>query len=287
MKQDRRAKKSASAPSIYSYSDPVAFLRDWLDFKKKGSRTFKLGDLVKPSGLSIGYLSMVFNGKRPITRAMIPNLAGMLGLSRAEEVFFESLLVISTSQDVHEKSEAYDKIQAIRPFQRIFSEESDTYEFLRNWYYVAIREMAALPDFRADPAWIKERLMYPVSDQEVSSALEFLLEKGLIEKDRQSDGYRTGSTLNIKGGMHRLASARFHKEMFDLAIQSIDAVEREDRNLLGFTIAVNLKDYETIKAILDEAQEKISKIAQKGNPGEQVVHVALAAFPLTKKGKKL
>ena len=63
------------------------------------------------------------------------------------------------------------------------AEESVFFKYISQWYHVAIREMALLPDFSTEPEWIQKRLHAPVPLQQIREALRFLLESGyLIQK---------------------------------------------------------------------------------------------------------
>ena len=70
--------------------------------------------------------------------------------------------------------------------------------------------------------------------------------------------------------------------MLKKASDSIGEVEREKRLLLGHTTAVSSDQISQVFNILEEALEKIRKLKKKKSQNEQVIHIEMAAFPLTK-----
>src|SRR5690606_1478920 len=116
--------------------------------------------------------------------------------------------------------------------------ELEAYRYLTHWYYVAIREMASLPGFRAEPRWVAPRLRGGVSVKEAEQALEFLREFGFLRE--QPDGSVALADKDIKciGGVYRLALAQFHREMLALISRLLPRTPREERFVAGHTFAI-------------------------------------------------
>ena len=71
--------------------------------------------------------------------------------------------------------------------------------------------------------------------------------------------------------------------MLDIAKVSIDEVSRDERLLLGHTVALSKEQYEKVQAILREAINKIETVDSKLQIESEVYQIEVAAFPLTKK----
>lgn len=282
MKNQKKVKLTVARPDVFTYSNYLIFLKDWLAYIKASQSNFTIQDLAQQSELSISYLSMIFSGTRKLTRNTISKLVQVMTLSKSESLYLESLVTINDSKSSEKKSAAYARMQSLRPYKTLYEEESISYEYLAKWYNVAVRELSALPDFELDTQWIQSHLAFPVGLKEIREGIDFLIKNKLIVLGQNGKTFEPGSTVSYHGGIHSLALAKFHSEMFKLAAQSIEVVSKEDRNILGFTLAVSQENFDQIKTLLDDTYRKIEEIAKQKTNSSKVIHVELALFPLSK-----
>ncbi len=272
-------------PEIYKYSDYRLFLKDWLAFKKSSQSKFSLRSLSKKAGLASGYLPMVMGGKRELSQAALSKLIPFLGLIAAEQSFFENLLVLGISDSHEARVIAIERMQDFKKYQTHNQQDTEVYTYLSRWYYVAIREMACLTEFKLDPEWIQDQLNYSVPLKEIKDAIEFLKLHKYLEVNQAGEVIPPEKDLNCSGPVYRMALAKFHREIFDLAILSIDKVNSADRNIQGHTLAVSQASFEKTQKILNEAIEKIREIGRKEKDGERIYHLEVALFPFTRQTK--
>jgi uncharacterized protein (TIGR02147 family) len=268
-------------PEIFQYHDYRIFLRDWLAFKKAGQSRLSLRTLAKQAGLASGYLPMVLSGKRPLSGAALAKLQPFLGLTASERSFFDNLLVLGTSDSHEARVDALDRMKQFGQFQKLNRQDTDVYEYLTHWYYVAIREMATMPGFKADPEWIQQQLKFSVPLAEVKAALAFLFERGYIEKLADGSIRPPEKALDCSGGVYRVALAKFHREALALAATSIEKTPSAERNIQGYTLALDAKGFEKANEIVEEALKKIRALALEKN-GDSVYHMEVALFPMSK-----
>ncbi len=256
-------------------------LRDWLLYLKRSQSQFTLSQLATQTGLSVSYLSMLFQGKRPLTRKTLPPLAAALGWEASEIKKIELLCSFANSKNDEEKHKAFTRIAKRRAFQRINPQEAIVYEYLSQWYHIAIREMAALSDFNPDPEWIQLRLWKKIGRSKIAASLEFLFAHGFLEKRPDGSVSPPDRQLDCQGQVYRLALKRFYGQMYDLAAKSIDSVPADRRNLQSFTLAIGRDRFEQIKLIIEQTYKQVEQIAKESPPGDDVYHVSLALFPFT------
>ena len=229
---------------------------------------------------------MVLGGDRSLSQKALDKMQPHLGLSESEFSYLENLVTLAESASQDAKLKALEKIQRSRTYQELNPKEFEVYRYLAHWYYVAIREMAGLPDFKLEPSWIQERLRGRLSLKEIEEAVSFLIENNYIELRKDGTAGLPDKDLKCVGGVYRLALAQFHREMLELAGRSLHEVPVEERDITGHTFAVPKEKLGEMRKILEEAREKIAKLSDDRKNSE-VFHVALAAFPLTyRKPKK-
>jgi uncharacterized protein (TIGR02147 family) len=273
-------------PNIFQYHDYRVFLKDWLAYRKVSQSGFSLRVLAKQAGLASGYLPMVLGDKRPLSGAAMAKLVPFLGLNASEQSFFENMVTLGTTESHEARLNALERMKRFQEFKKQNRDDTEAYEYLTHWYYVAIREMAAMKDFQFDAEWVQKKLRFAITLKEIKDALEFLKESGYIEV--RSDGTVTPpkKPLNCSGGVYRLALGKFHREIFALAARSIEKTPSEERNIQGHTFALRDEDLDEAKEIVEEALRKIRKLGESEVKGESVYHMEIALFPLTQKGKK-
>jgi uncharacterized protein (TIGR02147 family) len=273
-------------PNIFQYHDYQVFLKDWLAYRKASQSGFSLRVLAKQAGLASGYLPMVLGGKRPLSGTAMAKLVPFLGLSASEQSFFENMVTLGTSDSHEARLNALERMKRFQEFKKQNRDDTEAYEYLTHWYYVAIREMAAMEGFQFDAEWVQKKLRFAVPLKEIKDALEFLKESGYIEIRPDGSVNPPKKPLNCSGGVYRLALGKFHREVFSLAARSIEKTPSEERDIQGHTFALRDEDLDAAKEIVEEALRKIRKLGESEVKGESVYHMEIALFPLTQKGKK-
>lgn len=267
-------------PNVFDYEDVGSFLKDWIQFLKSKHK-LTLREITENTSISFGYLSMVLNNKRSISSKALNELLLHLKLNPNERKFISLLQTIEETDSALIRIEALSEMAKISHFRKNNQKEFDTYKYLSKWYFVAIREMVRLPDFKNSPEWIHERLKGKISLKEASEALNYLEEKKLIAKNSAGKYYLPEMDLSCKEGVYKISLGEFHRQVLDLAFKAIHEVKREERYLLGRTVAISQNDFAKAKEIFDKALEQIEKLGADDKKNDHVYHFELAAFPMT------
>lgn len=274
--------KSTEKPNVFQYHDYRKFLSDWIGYLRATEPGFSLRLLARKSGLASGYLPMVLSGTRNLSEKAWKKISRFLHLTPRERTFVDHLRLAMDSDSHEVRKEAFDRIQKVEPYRQNNPKELEVYRYLTHWYYVAIREMVTLPEFKADPAWIQSRLKGKVPLKEIEQALSFLIEKGYIEVKPNGLAHLREKDIRCEGDVFRIALFQFHREMLGLAIESLAATPSERRTVTGHTVAIAASQYAQVKTILDEALSKVAQLENSKDQSDSVYHIALAAFPLTR-----
>lgn len=269
-------------PFINEYQDPVAFLKDWVAFLKTTSSRFSLRQLAQKSDVSVSYLTMILKKERPLTNKFFNKIAPNLSLTQLELKTLERLLGVIRSKSAEEKSKALRHLQNLRSYRQSNPAEWEVHKYLSNWFHLAIREMVQLEDFKNDLSWIQERLIEKLPQNEISRAIELLLELHLLDND---DGKLSISkrTLQCHDDVFRISLGNFHAEMLKLAAKSISKTSREKRLILGSTIGLPKEKIPELFSMIQEFQRKMEKWSEPFQNIDEIYHIEMATFPLTKK----
>lgn len=273
-----------SKPNIYQYHEYRTFLKDWIAYLQKDQPDFSIRKLSQKCDFAVGYLPMVLNGKRNLSETSFATLKKHLKM-KADEVSYLKYMITMNDTDSREKRlEILKKMQKFQKYGDENAKELEAYKYLTKWQYVALREMAQLTDFSNDKEWIQDRMTFAVSPKEISEGLEFLIKNEFLEDVGNGKLKVKDKILDCFEGVYRLSLAEFYKQIFQLAIESIETVPRNERLLLGHTLAVSNDAFEQISKVLTEALEKVREIEKKDSKKDRVYQVSFTAFPMTKKG---
>ncbi|MGZ3747299.1 MAG: DUF4423 domain-containing protein [Pseudobdellovibrionaceae bacterium] len=267
-------------PNVFEYEDVGSFLNDWLIYLKTHKK-LSLRQITKEAQISIGYLSMVLNGKRRLTEKSMQKLLVHLRLGTQERRFLELLHTIGESDSALLRVEALFEMSKLASFRKANQKEHDTYKYLTKWYYAAIREMTLLPDFKEDPLWIQGRLRGKIGLHEITEAISFLESRGFVVRNEQNKLTIPEINLQCKEGIYKISLGEFHRQVLEIAHNSIHEVARDQRYILGRTVAISKSEFEQAKEIFDEALKKIEALGQGNETSKEVYQFELAAFPLT------
>lgn len=272
-------------PDIYRYHDHRRFLADLIAHRKETGAGFTLRSLADEAGVATSYLSMVISGTRALSGDALEKIARPLGLTAAERTHLELLRLLGESDSQEVRASALERIQKQNAYQKTNPKENETFRYLSQWLNVAIREMVSLRGFRADAAWIVERLRKRPALRQAEEALKFLVDNGYIELAADGKASLPVKALDCVGGVFRLALGQFHRQMLKLAAEAYDNSEIDERNITGQTIAIAQEDWPKLRKILDDTLKKVGDLERNEKPKDAVYHITFAAFPLTKPTK--
>lgn len=250
---------------------------------QKSSADFSMRKLSQKCDLAVGYLPMVLSGKRNLSHRALESLKKALHLKPDELSYMKYMTELNDSDSREEKLEILKKMQKFQKYEDENSKELEAYKYLTKWQYVALREMMALDDFKDNIQWIQQRLNFQATPKEISDGLTFLVQNEFVEKTAKGQYRVKEKMLDCFDGIYRLSLGEFYQQIFQLAIESIESIPRDQRLLLGHTMTVSPAAFEKISAVLNEALEKVRSIEKSDKEKKQVYQVSFCAFPLTKK----
>lgn len=272
-----------SKPCLYEYVDFRDFLRDWFEARKAADPRFTHRKFSKLAGQrSPSFISDVLERRRNLTVETAAAVARAMKLGSAESRFFAALVDLDRARDTSERNEAWQRISATRAFREARPIEAEGFRYLSHWYYPAIRELACLPEFQADPEWIAGVLRPSITVAEARRAMQALVDLGMLAPDRDGVLRPVDATVVTPHEVRGLAVHNYHHGMLDLAREAIERFRPSQRHFSAATISVPGSLVPWLKEELDALQERIlDRAEQHQGKAEQVLQVHMHFFPLS------
>jgi len=277
-------------PSVYDFLDYRQFLRAWYEAEKARLPAFSYRYFARKAGFaSPNFLKLVIEGERNLSEDSINRFVEVLKLLDHEETFFRDLVAWNQARNIAEKNLLFERVIASKRFHEWRKLDASRLEYLRHWYFPAIRELAAHPDFEATPDWIGPRLVTRISREEILRALKVLEEMGVLERDADGKLHRGERTLStgpeVRGEEAKLVAKTFLREMMEQASNSLDSVPAELREVAAITVAIRPETIPELKERIRRFRYEMLERCDQDDGATEVYQLNLQFFPLTRKPK--
>ena len=274
--------KPKSGLDPFDFPDYLEFLLAYLSPQKEIDPGISL-EFTKATGISDDSLKKILRRVKKVDAKEHQKILKFLNYPELESEFLNVLYLLSVSDSGLERTNAMQQLTRFSSFKKKNPTGFEVWRYMSHWYYPAIREMAMLPDFKADPYWIQSKLIRFVSVPDIRKCLDFLIGAEFIQLEKDGKVIARHKHMNCSGGLYRLGLRNFHKEILELAGAAITSLSSDKRLLLAHTVAVPESKKEALFRILTETIEKVQALGTGENSEDDIFHVELVAMPLTQK----
>lgn len=277
-------KAQKSTISIFDYGDYHKYLFDWVEDQKTRNKKFSFQFLADNAGFkSRSFLHAVTSGKRDISLPAAVKLSKFIGLNRREAEFFELLVAFNNAKTLEEKNHFLEKLAKIsKPSPKAFL-SAQQYDLFNKWFIIPIWELVTFVPFCEDYKLLGQKLIPQVTPTEARYAVELLLNLGLIEKEGELYVQKE-SNLHTADEIYSQAIKNYQVSMLQMAIEALDRIKKEDRNISTLTLGTNKEGVDAIRERIHEFRGELSDIAARFAPSDCVYQVNIQFFPLAKAG---
>lgn len=270
-------------PDVFAYLDHRAFLAAWFEARKAAEPRFSHRRFAEAAGQkSPSLLQEIIQGRRNLTPLTGPAFARAMALDEAQTAFFLALVEFNQAATDELKAQAWERISAERRFRDARHLEGDAYEYLSKGLLPLVRELAALPGFREDPAWIASVVRPRASEAEVRAALGTLERLGLLVRDEAGLLRPTDASVVTPREVGTLAVHNYHRDMAARSQAAVGTVAPGERHFLGLTVAIPPELMPVLKERLNALQATLLDLCDSSTDlKRRVVQVNLHLFPLS------
>ena len=272
--------------SVTEYKDYREYVLDYYRERKRCS-AFTWREFAKLAGFASGsYLKLVCDGKTRLREEGAKKTALAMGLLGYELDYFVLLVRYEGAKTDQEKKKCFEEMQALGEANRVRILGSEMYTYYETWKHSVVRELAvAMPG--AKPSEIAKVCRPPISAEDVSESLRFLVKSGLLTRDIKGNYHQTSRSLST--GRLNVVAVAVHsllRQMGEFAIDAIENVPQDERHFSGLTLGITREAYEKIVQRIAEFRKDIIEIATSETATEEVYRLNVQFFPMTKKSVK-
>ncbi len=271
------------APDVFAYSEVREFLKDLYEYRKNHVRGFSYRAFARKADLqSPNHLKRIIDGERDLTAEMAVRYAQVFGLQDDAARFFCDLAALGRAKTDVERAQAQERLAINRSYHLGHRLQEAEAAYHARWFIPVVRELAALPEFHADPVWIAGQLLPKITEDEATEALETLLALGMLTQDENGRLVRSDTVITTGAETRGQHIVRYHKAMLERAAASLDLVRGPQRDISSLTFALDDATFRELKSKLQAfRKELVGWVAEREAQGSRVVQLNMQLFPMS------
>ena len=233
-------------------------------------------------------LRLIAKGQRPLTAKAAEKFGQAMGFAGSELKYWRELIRFNNARLAGDREQSLRRMLKIKGRLLPDALDESRLQYFSEWYHPVIRELASTPDFRMDPEWIQDRLVFPLRLEEIKKSMELLTRLGLIHYSGKPGRWISSSEQIDTGPDARgIAFIGYHQKMIELAKESISRVEKRQRELSGSTLCLSdAKVGELKKKIRELVRTAMAMEEEDGEERRTVVQFNIQLFPHTVEEKE-
>lgn len=269
---------------IYEYTDYRAYLTDFYRSQKAKNPWYSFRVFADRANLaSPNYLKLVMDNKRRITDKTLERFVKGLNLNSLEAQYFRALVKYNECFDHTQKNFLKDELARLRRIAgTVPVVRSNDHDILKHWYTWAIREMVLLKDFVLDPRAIVARLRNSISEQSASFSLTLLKRLNYIGTLPSGRSVLRAPVLSTTHEISSTSIRNLHGQFLRLAYDAVFTLPVAERSINGVTIALPTAKIDEVREKIKLLCKEISEMFDETYQNDNVYHVVVTFFPLTK-----
>ncbi len=273
-------------PSVFKYLCYRKFLSDYYYWHKTYTYGFSYRLMAKNLGFSSpNFLKLVIVGERNISRESLEKIIQGIGLNKLETEYFSYLVFFAQAKNNIDKNYYFGLLASLRSNSNITKVAPEQYELFGQWYNTAIRELVAGMSHPLDYNVLSNSLVYSVSPLKIKKSVALLIRLGLLSLNSDNIYELTSPILNTDNELNTFAIRHYHKEVLNIAQMALDEISPEQRENSHVTIKISHDGFLKIKKRIQEFREEILQITADDHNVNEIYHVNLQIYPITKNRK--
>jgi len=269
-------------PTIFTYNDSRQFLMDYYNEKKKNHPFFSYQVFANKAGLkSKTFIYKEIHGQKNLSKNATLSLAQAMDLKKKETEYFNALVHFTQAISEREREFYFNHMQTFGKNNLATELRQNQYTYFSKWYCPALRELVAVFDFKDDFKFLARLCNPPITAKQAKTAVQLLLELGLIQRTRSDRYVQTAKSLTTGDNVQSLAVQAFQKENLKLAIEAIDRYERNLRDISTLTASVSEAGFNRIKKEIAAFRKRLAALIEKDELADRVYQINFQLFPLS------
>lgn len=254
--------------NIADNAEPIEFLRDEYARRRQKNPAYSLRAFARYLGISPARLSQVLSRKRPLTRGQLDKMAVAFAL--------DPVVMASFSKRAN-PSQGARRASVAPPYDTF---DLDMFRMVADWHHSAILCLVETTSGHGPLtiSGIAKRL--GITTIEARQAVERLLKIGLLRKVDKGFAV-TRKNLATPSDVPSAALRHLHRQMLQLASESLESQTVDDRDVTSITMAIDKSKLPAAKSMVKAFRRQLCAFLEDGEANE-VFALNVQLFQLSK-----
>jgi uncharacterized protein (TIGR02147 family) len=253
-------------------------LHEILTARVEKNPSYSLRAFARSLKMSPPFLSRVMRGERQLSIRKGLSVAKILGITGVELDIFKQALIGDADSAVSSQTLALRQEQQKQVTDMLSMEY---FRMISDWKCSAIVALSGLPTFKATPQWVSTRL--GISRKDSKESLAVLSRLGILKKSAESQLQGKGIWFRTSQDIPSEAIRQFHRGVIQKALESLDAVKVDRRDISGVTVLIDPKRLPIAKRRIQKFRRELAHYLSRGKGCSKVYHFELMLFPLAQR----
>ena len=265
---------------VFDYLDYREYLKDAFEERKRLDPRLSYRKLAALVGLDASNLHKILQSRSHLPTRCQARILKFLGLDHRDAEYFLLLAAYARERGEQARMEILARARLLKDVPRMSLEEREL-SFYKDWWTSVVRLLLEVRQGRADPAQLAKNVCPPIAPADAQASLDLLLGLGLVKK--AGSGRLKLGAAHLTAGGERKAKAvhEYQRQIFELAIASLQRFSREERDVSTVTFVVDDQAHKAILDILKECRRQVQKQADSVRLPQRVMQLAMAFFPVS------
>ena len=276
-----RVNEEKKEKTVFEYDNYRELLKDLFSQHKQNDAKFSHRFFSRVAGFkSPNFLMKVMQGKSNLSEESIEKFIKAFKLNSQEGKFFKNLVLLNQAESLEEKDSYSQQIRKIRAYQKIHPLKEAQYNYYSKWYFIPIKELAALEGFEEDPEWIAKAVVPNITPKQAKEALDELKSIGLLTYG--ANGKLGPSTANVATDDEVVSPSitRNHLDSIKLGMDSIQTIPREHRDISAVTLGIAQENMQKAKELISNFRKDILELSTEAPQADSIYQLNIQLFPV-------
>jgi uncharacterized protein (TIGR02147 family) len=265
--------------TLWTSTDYRIFLRDWLEAQRKTRPTASLRWMAQTLVMDPSLLSKVFAQERHISHSRVQPICDLLKLESAEAEYFRLMVHYAKSKGHREAQTCFARMAELRRVSPVPLDDVQV-AYWESWIHVALRSLLACGEFRDDWTQVGSLLRPRQTARKAREGVLLLERIGLAHRDEQGI-WRVRDAFLKDGSPAQAPMVRhFHRQSLMLAMESIESLPKELRDLSSLTVSIPPDGYPRLVEMVREFRAKLLATVAGMQDPDRVYQLNLQLIPL-------
>lgn len=241
----------------------VAILRKELERRQQKNAGYSLRSFARDLSVSHTLLSMILNGKRPVTDGVVEKFLEVKNVTISDRQILRRKGIPEDAQKKHKVS-------------------LDQFAMISDWVCYGILSLLETGDFQWNEVWIGERLN--ITPTKAKSAMDRLVRLNYIEKTPEGKYRQSVQPIVVENLDSTLAAKSFNQQLLKKAQDSMEYDGRDFRDLSSIIFAMDPSQVPYAVQRIRQFRRELCGELEKMENKKEVYAIAVQLFPLSKIG---